>query len=118
MLELALAALALWGWAGMHLTVEVGYPSQPSWVAEAWPTDDYSACRIVVHPTLNEIILWGIMLHEVGHCVGVYDHSTEAGSVMSGYYENGTVTRADIAASKAMRDGRLPHRNTLPGIAH
>lgn len=124
-MELALAALGAWGWAGMKLTVEVTNPGD-AYAAKAHVDATFQTCRIEVNVSIPEDSIYAddVMLHEVGHCVGYWglswgDHSADSGSIMYASI-GGQVQRilsADLLAAKAKRDARLTYRTYLPGVA-
>lgn len=119
LLELAMAALALWGWAGMQITVSIAVPIN-DWAAQAQPADDFSHCEILIHPNIRESAWPGHLLHEIGHCVGAYEHSEEPGSIMQAGGGSAVATRitdADRLAAKASRDRILTYRASVPGVS-
>jgi len=117
MIQLAIAALALWGWFGMLISVEVAIPSQEGRAAEAYPTDGYTTCRIVLHPGLDERDYPGMLLHEIGHCVGHYEHSDEPGNIMQNGGHNGRITVTNLLTVKEVRDQRLTFRIIVQRIS-
>lgn len=119
MTALAAAALALWGWGGMILTVIIGIPAETNWAAQAQPSADRTACTITIHPNLPADYYPAYLLHETGHCIGLYEHSADTHSIMhrQGAATSGTtITRADRLHAISAR-GHLTSRIIIPEVS-
>ncbi len=105
LLELAMAALALWGWGGMEITV---VERDLDWgIAAQSNVDGYPhSCYIEIDPVERTP---RTLVHEVGHCLGYWwdggFHSPNPESVMSDLYHPGQTI--DLSDWEVIRRSRL-----------
>ena len=126
---LVIQALALWGWAGLSVTV-VETPLQMA-VGVAHP-HGLAGCLVEVDPAgIEPGDEFSVITHEVGHCVGYYGplgmpetwHSENPDSVMYSFYRaglHGVILPEDYA--KARENwyrwlGKNPHRVVIGTLA-
>lgn len=129
-----IAAIALWGWSGMHVEVSV---VSIGWgvAAQSYPTADFTSCRVEVDDELmarharGEVVnrsLGRVLLHEAGHCVGYWPevaggsaHSLDPASIMysPANGDTGEILRADRERIKRIRDIKLPYRTVVGGVS-
>lgn len=126
--DIVLWALGLWGWVGMHITVEERHLG---WGVSAvsYPAANFQTCRIIINldDSLPERSVWTTVLHEVGHCVGYWPeyagqsphNQSEPSSVMWAPVTTDRVeiTIADRERIKRIRDIKLLNRITVAEIA-
>jgi len=113
------AALAEWGWRGMDITVEIGAMTQEHRAAEAYPDVAGNRCRIVLHPGLDERDWEAYLRHEVGHCIGIYEHLDDPQAAMhsKGGASHNEITPADRSAAIEARVASLGNRITVAGVS-
>lgn len=114
-------ALGLWAHPGNNvnpsehawIAVDVGTPAAGT--ADAWPGRD-GLCHIRVNreawTLLNEGQREWTMTHEVGHCLGLWDH--EGGGIMEGYTQMSAEERFRV---DALHPSALTRRAYLVGLS-
>lgn len=131
LVQMLLAALALWGWSGMHVEVSV-VPIGRDVAARAFPESDLRSCHVEVDSQYLSDYYRGIyqsldlvLLHEAGHCVGYWPevsggspHSTNPESIMHASIDIdiGRILPEDWVRIKRIRDQRVSPRVIMPGI--
>ena len=116
---LAAEALAAWGVAGMEIDIAYAPAAEmDGHVGLSWPGEGFRSGRIRIHEGVDPRDLRGIVCHEVGHLVGHWSHSAEAGSCMAnGAYESTSPTARDLATARANRVPLLPSAVTVPAVS-
>lgn len=114
-------ALSIWAHPGntinpvehAWIAPEFGIPAAGT--ADAWPGRD-GFCHIRVDARawmlLNEERKTWTMEHEVGHCLGLWEHDGDG--VMAGYRE---MTAYDLFRVDALHQSPLTRRAFLPGLS-